>query len=60
MPDPIPTQYATVPLNALHDEQWDLAMLLFQAVQRPLTFDEVNAELEKLRQLIRGAETTWH
>jgi len=55
----MPIQKSTVDSKVLFDEQWDIAQLLVQAMNRPLTFDEVSGEIKKLRVVIDSAEISW-
>lgn len=54
-----PTQLATVHMDVLRDEQWAIAVLLLQALSRPLTIQEVQAEVGALRAVIASAKITW-
>lgn len=54
-----PIQLLTVPADTLRDEQWDLAVLLMQALSRPLTIEEVALEIHKLRSVLVEAKVSW-
>lgn len=54
-----PLQMATVPMDVLRNQQWDLAVLFMQALSRPLTVQEVQAKVSDLRAVITMAEITW-
>ena len=49
----------TVPAEALRAEQWSLAVLFMQALSRPLTIEEVQAEIHTLKGVLDIAETSW-
>jgi len=61
MPDqtPPPVQLATLPADTLRAEQWRLALLLLTASTRPLTLDEISAEIHLLSQTIAAATYSW-
>lgn len=54
-----PVRLATVPFDTLQNQQWDLALLFMQALSRPLTIDEVRAQIDKLAAVIHEAEISW-
>lgn len=54
-----PLQMATVPMDVLRNQQWDLAVLFMQCLSRPLTVQEVQAKINDLRSVISMAEITW-
>jgi len=49
----------TVPAETLRAEQWSLAVLFMQALSRPLTIEEVQAEIHTLKGVLDIAETSW-
>lgn len=54
-----PVQLATVKMDALRSEQWEIALLLLKALSGPLSAEEVSAEVRKLSAVISSATVTW-